>query len=349
MKKMIWQMAAPLMVWGLLAESGAGDPGGNCCDLRPVSDGDKYGYINTTGSVCIPFQYEGAHSFSEGLARAYLDGRCGYIDRDAGTVIGHRFYHARDFHEGKAAVQVEQDGKWGYIDIRGELVIKPGFDWAGDFCEGLARVKDLEEYAYIGHRGEVAIPGRFELALDFSEGCAFAMARRDGVLVIGFIGRDGQFVGDMGTDLDYLGSLTEGLAQILRRGRTGYVNWRGEEVIALDFDRGHRFSEGLAPVEQQGRWGFIGHEGEFIIPLHFDGAHPFAGGLARVVVDGKDGFIDKAGRIVIEPQYENAYSFSNGLAQVMIDGTWGHYINRHGEVVWSVPVEPPDCTLESMP
>lgn len=63
---------------------------------------DKWGFA---GTLVIPFEYDDAGDFSEGLA-------C-----------------------------VKKDDKWGFIDTSGTLVIPCEYDAAGDFSEGLASVK----------------------------------------------------------------------------------------------------------------------------------------------------------------------------------------------------------------
>lgn len=42
-------------------------------DLAPVKMGNKWGYIDYTGTFVIPLQFEDAHSFSEGLAAVKVE------------------------------------------------------------------------------------------------------------------------------------------------------------------------------------------------------------------------------------------------------------------------------------
>lgn len=50
--------------------------------LAPVENGQRLnGYIDPTGAMAIPCQWEKAEAFSEGLARVWLDGKCSFIDR----------------------------------------------------------------------------------------------------------------------------------------------------------------------------------------------------------------------------------------------------------------------------
>ena len=74
-------------------------------NLFPVKKGGKFGYIDRTGKVIIPFKFDDAWQFSEGLA------------------------------------SVKIGEKRGYINENGKIVIEPQFDWANSFFEGLAKSK----------------------------------------------------------------------------------------------------------------------------------------------------------------------------------------------------------------
>jgi len=126
--------------------------------LTPVSLNNKYGYSDISGKLVIPYQFDDAARFSEGLGAVELgrrqwkgvnwaffefwnDNRCscqtgspweersalgkyGYIDTAGRMVIPTQFDVARPFHEGFAAVAVGD--KWHFIDKTGRpLTIRP--------------------------------------------------------------------------------------------------------------------------------------------------------------------------------------------------------------------------------
>jgi hypothetical protein len=84
-----------------------------------VRIGNKRGFIDKTGKVVIEPQFDGAESFSEGLAAVKVGGvngnggKYGYIDRMGKFAIALQFDEAASFSEGLAAVKV--GNKWGYI------------------------------------------------------------------------------------------------------------------------------------------------------------------------------------------------------------------------------------------
>ncbi len=76
-------------------------------------DGDKWGFVNPDGSICMKPAYEEARSFSNGVAA------------------------------------VKKDGEWGFIDGNGEMVVAPQFAEAGYFTSyGTCVVKETEKDGY---------------------------------------------------------------------------------------------------------------------------------------------------------------------------------------------------------
>ena len=81
----------------------------------------KVGFVDRTGRIAIPPQFEQARPFSQGLAAVQtVQGKWGYIDKQGTFVIAPQFGEAMSFSEGLAAVQKH---KWGYIDQTGRMVV----------------------------------------------------------------------------------------------------------------------------------------------------------------------------------------------------------------------------------
>jgi hypothetical protein len=143
-----------------------------------MNEDSRWGFIDMSGEVVIPFEYESAFNFSNGYARVWLpdDGTLLYINTkgeivdppllnsgdlvmffDADSmlwgyknesdeiVIPAQFGDARDFSEGLAAVfnganNQDNTGRWGHIDMSGEVVIPFMYVRGGDFNDGVATV-----------------------------------------------------------------------------------------------------------------------------------------------------------------------------------------------------------------
>jgi hypothetical protein len=153
----------------------------------------------------------------------------------------------------------------------------------------------------------------------------------------------------------------------------GYINTKGEYIIAPQFDLAYMFSDGLALVRSDGKWGYISENGKYVIPAKFERATPFADGLAFAIVDDDDediicinkkgetqfklqqevyevhgfseglahfrttddkyGYIDKTGKVVIAPQYDAVRPFRNGLSAVSVMEKGTGFVNQTGEIV----------------
>ena len=96
----------------------------------------KFGYIDKTGKVVIPFRYEAAYddgaelfyqqpcyNFHDGLARIWdkTTDKYGYIDHEGNEVFPCLFDTADDMSEGLAVVML--DGKYGFIDAKGNCTL----------------------------------------------------------------------------------------------------------------------------------------------------------------------------------------------------------------------------------
>lgn len=116
-----------------------------------VEKGGEWGFIDKNGAVKIPFEYEDALPFSEGLAAVEKDGEWGYIDSQGLQKIPFVYDNAIMFSEGLAAV--EKDWKWGYVDKNGEIKIQLQYDDAESFFKGGAWVEKDGERFYINREG----------------------------------------------------------------------------------------------------------------------------------------------------------------------------------------------------
>ena len=291
-----------------------------------VGDGDwrerKWGYKDKAGRVTIPFEYNGADDFSEGLA-AVGDGetgKSGFIDKTGKVVIPFEYDYVRSFSEGLAAARLGdwKTGKWGFIDKTGRVVIP--FEYDNDnkngrfsyiFSEGLASVyKTGQGWGYIDKTGKVVIPFEYSGVGAFSEGMAcvsydadysgkFGVINTDGKLVIPAI-YDNEPYYDVHGDFFFLPGFSEGLLRVSRLidaknsiYDAGYIDKTGETIIPFG---GAAFSEGLAAVSRGNRetgfqWGYIDKTGKTVVPFEYDSAQSFSEGLAWVQKNGKWGIL----------------------------------------------------------
>ena len=84
----------------------------------------KWGYVDKTGKLVIPAQYESVSPFSEGLAAINNCDEAFFIDKTGKKVVVGNFKYASSFVGGLSRVDVmTKDGLlWGYIDKTGKMV-----------------------------------------------------------------------------------------------------------------------------------------------------------------------------------------------------------------------------------
>jgi len=120
-----------------------------------------------------------------------------------------------------------------------------------------------------------------------------------------------------------------------KKGFVAFDNNDKPLFIVYPFDNGPDYlSEGLFRIIKQGKIGFANGKGEIVIPPRFTAVFPFHGGMAAFcdgcsrVADGEYhswengqwGFINPGGRVVITPQYDKVIEgFRNGMATVKKD------------------------------
>ena len=130
-------------------------------------------------------------------------------------------------------------------------------------------------------------------------------------------------------EFDYAGNFNEGFSAVLKDGKWGYINTKGEQIVECKFDGVGYFNKGFAPVEKDGKWGYINTKGEQIVECKFDNGRDFNEGFVAVLKDGKWGYINTKGEQIIECKFDDVGYFNEGFAPVQKDGKYG-YINTKG-------------------
>lgn len=139
--------------------------------------GDEWGFIDKTGQEIIPFKYDFACDFNEGLACVMLElekdrygdhSIWGFIDKTGKEIIPLGYDYAFSFFEGLAKVKL--NGKWGFIDKTGKEIIPIQYEDAFSFSEGLASVKFKGKWGYIDRTGNEIIPFQYDRVESFKYG-----------------------------------------------------------------------------------------------------------------------------------------------------------------------------------
>lgn len=129
----------------------------------------------------------------------------------------------------------------------------------------------------------------------------------------------------------------DGLAAVIKDGKYGYINGKGNEVIPVQYEfhdisdssEGYEeltirnFSDGLVAVakftidDELGipipKWGFMDKKGNIIIPFQYANVGDFSEGICAV---DEGAYIDKEGNLIFKKDNSLTNDFHNGLALI---------------------------------
>lgn len=170
--------------------------------------------------------------------------------------------------EGIKYFQVMKNGKTGFRDLDGNIVIKPIYNNAEMFSEGFSTVQIGNKFELIDEAGKYVLPLR---------------------------------------NMEYLGSVHNGLASFRANDKYGFIDTTGHERIKSQFEWVDEFSEGFCVVRNdKGKHGYVDTTGKLVIDYQFDYAYKFENGQAKVEVKNLWGAIDKSGKFIVQPTHNYA-------------------------------------------
>ena len=309
--------------------------------LFPVNVNNYWGHMNQRGQLVVFPDFDWTDDFYDGLARAVVQGKTGFITGNGSWALEPIYPYADRFQDGRAIVG---DGThFGFIEKSGRILLPPQLDAALRFRENMAAVMKDGRCGYLNVKGELEIPARFTSARSFHEGYA-AVTWSDseaGPIHTGYIDRRGKAAfSDNSGDIQELGDFNDGLARIKGAPGWGYLGKNFKLRIKPRFQDARDFTNGVAAVKLDDKWGFIDKTGRFIIPLTYDAADDMDDKLMMVTLNNKIGFINRVGTVSIEPQFDRAQPFYADYARVGVGPTFG-YISISGRSVW----DPRQATL----
>lgn len=257
--------------------------------------------------------------------------------------------HVNDFFSEGTCI-VKSDGKYGVIDMKGKEIIPCTHEHIYDCSEDmfLYRTKDEDYnywYGWLDKKGNVVIEAQYSDAGLFNDGLALAIRKNDKKSWINeyaFINKKGEIVIDFNT-YAMMKSFSEGLAAVNvendNKDVWGYINTKGEVVIAPTYGYAYPFSDGVAIVGKNDKNFVIDTKGEVVfIPeknmIFLE--EEFSEGLMPVAkgndLKAKCGFINTKGEEALPFEYDYAESFIDGTAYVIKDKKF-LVIDKKGKVL----------------
>lgn len=295
--------------------------------LAGVEKDGKRGYVNKSGKIVIPVQYEQSSGFYEGLAAVKKQDKWGYIDKTGKVVIDFQYEYFNDFSDG--LVSVKKNGKWGYLNKTGKVVIPFEYDNARSFHNGLAAVQKNNRTEFIDKTGN----DFFDEVYKFNDGLAIVTKNKKN----GLIDKIGKMVIPLTYDtIDYVGDGKEYFYFGEKDGKYYFFDTKGQIIPPSPYDKINNTGIGLIYIKKGEKFGLIDTTtGKLSVPAIYDDMDWFTGydeNLLRVKKDGKYGYLNRQHQLAIPLVYDEARRFSDGLAYVENSTTQG-FINPEGNLV----------------
>lgn len=188
------------------------------------------------------------YSFHQGRSCELKDGKWGFEDRLHRVVIPYTYDYAGDFNEGLACVGIGEEDymKYGYIDRRGNTVIPFIYDKPAQFVDGIAYVKKDGKYGTIDKDGNEQIPLIYDwVGFQLNQNKGLSWVKLDDR--IGFVKSNGDIAIPIAyEDAEYY--FCEDLVRVKLYGKWGYLDRKGDIIIPVIYDEAGNFKNGKAKV-----------------------------------------------------------------------------------------------------
>lgn len=227
----------------------------------------------------IPNDYSYPTYFTEGLARARVDLKYGYMNALGMLVIPNIYYDVKDFSNRMASVSLAR--KWGVIDSTGTMVFEPlyytppmpfsgGYGWFNN---------DKNRFGLIDRKGRILIQPYYEKVFMFGDGFASAYTKTtDNDEVTHIIGDSGKVAVEFRKSVMKDGFIipesgfNNGLAAArIGYSKYGFIDTQGKMATDFRFSMVKAFNSGRAYAEYKDpktnklTRGFINTRGDFVI------------------------------------------------------------------------------------
>ncbi|WP_352339600.1 WG repeat-containing protein [Psychrobacter sp. 16-MNA-CIBAN-0192] len=169
---------------------------------KPNAEG-IYGYMNKQRELIVPYEYDSADDFKDGLAvvsknRGLNDNpRSGVIDRTGRLVIPLKYESLWGYAEGMFIYGEKShwgdDLIYGFLDKKGDVKVKAKWNDILPFSEGLATV-NIGDWGFVDKSGNYAITPKYSDAYSFSEGLAFVRVGNEDDGKWGVINKQGNYI-----------------------------------------------------------------------------------------------------------------------------------------------------------
>ncbi|HTF80173.1 MAG TPA: WG repeat-containing protein [Cytophagales bacterium] len=340
--------------------------GPNVNDFGVFKFGDKYGYLNKTGSIMIGPKFEEARNFSGERAIVKASGKYQIINAH-GKILGSSTYDKIEsdssrryfvgiksnkkqlldfngkvmlddlqevrYHDIETAIRYVKYGKVGvYNLLSGQVFINPEYEDVQNFRFDQYLVKKEGLLGIVDKAGKQRIPAQYD-SIDYF------LVDNKVQYVVTKSGKKGLLneqhiilypleyqVIALGLNKNYI---------LKREGRYGVLNLKGEEIVPFKYDYlSNVVEEPNTPVQplvfvKGKKVGLLNYKGEEIAT--FGGTFKYLGeGLYGHQEDGQTTLVNAKGEMVGKEKFQEIGTFAERMLAARKDGSWG-FVSASGK------------------
>ncbi|MCB0600001.1 MAG: WG repeat-containing protein [Saprospiraceae bacterium] len=293
-------------------------------DFMPTED--KWGFLDETGQVVIPAQFDQIGSFSQNLCPVNTGGKWGYIRPNGAWAIPAGYKGGWMFNQGIARVW-NFDGSFAFIDTANRILFHPAYDEVNDLVNGRIRVITSGNTGFLNRQGKEVVSTKYQSGTDFNPS---GLAKVKSENKYGLIDTLGTF--RLPAVYDWIGSL-DGPYIALRQNRNFTIYDQAQnEILPGTYDQIAEPLDRVSAVQKSGKWYLLDLNNSLETPLEGTLVQGLGSMRWSMFQDQKWYLVDASGTLLNETGFKQINRFQDDRACCMQDELWG-YLGVDGKMV----------------
>lgn len=270
----------------------------------PIAQGDKIGYINSSGKITILPEYDEAGRFSEGLAVVSKDEKYGVINKKNERIVNFIYDEISTFENGRAIVLIGEEYK--VIDRSGRFISNLAFKDISRYNANLfVGLLDSLYGFYDNNLNEISSNKYNEVGFLINGSAIVKLDEKFGII-------DSLVVEIVSPQFDEIQRLETNYFLYSLSGKKGILDKKGLKITQPIYDdiSNSIASNNTVAVKIGGGLNWIKMDGSKLVETNLEfypnalNLGQFSNGYAIIRKTGKYGLIDEKGKVAFKPSAE---------------------------------------------